>query len=241
MARVSAHGHGRVRSRRRRGIRGRRLDRLDALAPGAVPGRRAAHAGALPATRPRTGGRCPVRLVAVSRTAAERGRRPPAACSGTTPPGCGSSDGVSRRLTTTRHGMLLADDPTALFRVVASTLACEDEYLAMLSELVAHRLLAGPAVGKALERDVGPVMAAQGWRTGREPVTAGQAGLERPPRALPLAPVRSRSRRRVRAGRAGDRRSRRSRRSRRAGRAAALTFLRARATAPGRRSSIGLE
>jgi hypothetical protein len=70
----------------------------------------------------------------------------------------------SRRLTTTRRGLLLATDPAALFHQVATTLACEGEYLAMLSELVAHRLFAGPAVGHALERIVGPVIVAQGWR-----------------------------------------------------------------------------
>jgi len=125
------------------------------------------------------------------------------------------------------------------FHHVATTLACEDEYIAMLSELVAHRLLAGPAVDHALEQAVGPVIVAQGWMAGREPVTAEQAGWSvhralfhwrlfglldetRPrweggpqvePAVTALTP---------------------------AGRTAAISLLRARATAPGRRSSIGL-
>ncbi len=146
----------------------------------------------------------------------------------------------SRRLTTTRHGMLLADDPTALLRVVASTLACEDEYLAMLSELVAHRLLAGPAVGEALERDIGPVIAAQGWRAGREPVTAGQAGssVHRALYHWRLFGLLAETRLRWEGGRQAEPAVTALAP---AGRAAALTFLRARATAPGRRSSVGLE
>ncbi len=145
----------------------------------------------------------------------------------------------SRRLSTTRRGALLADDPTALFREVAATLACENDYLAMLSELVAHRLLAGPAVGQALERDIGPVIAAQGWRAGREPVTAEQAGSS-VHRALYhwrlfglLAETRSRWEDGKQVELAVTTLTS-------AGRAAAFTFLRARATAPGRRSSIGL-
>lgn len=145
----------------------------------------------------------------------------------------------SRRLTTTRHGTLLADDPTALFLQVAATLACVDDYLAMLSELVAHRLLAGPAVGETLERAVGLVIAAQGWRAGREQVTAEQAGSS-VHRALYhwrlfglLAETRSRweDGQQVEAAVTA---------LTPAGRAAALSFLRARAIAPGRRSSIGL-
>ena len=145
----------------------------------------------------------------------------------------------ARRLTTSRRGLLLAEDPAALFRDVSTTLACENEYLKMLSEIVAHRSLAGPAVAHSLEQAVGPVITAQGWMTGRDLVSEQQAGWaahralyhwrlfglldeKRPPRedwqhadlsVTALTP---------------------------AGRAAALVFLRARAVTPGRRSEFGL-
>ena len=144
-----------------------------------------------------------------------------------------------RRLATTRRGGLLADDPAALFSQVATTLACEDEYLAMLSELVAHRLLAGPAVDHALEQAVGPVIVAQGWMAGRDPVTAEQAGGS-VHRALyhwrlfglldekrPRWEDRREAEPAVTALTPG-------------GRTAAIALLRARATAPGRRSSSRL-
>jgi len=144
----------------------------------------------------------------------------------------------SRRLAATRRGALLADDPPALFRQVATTLACEDEYLAMLSELVAHRLLAGPAVGHALERDVGPVIAAQGWRAGREPVTAERAGLS-VHRALyhwRLFGFLDETRPRWEGGQQVEAAVTALTP---AGRTAAIALLRARANAPGRRSNIG--
>jgi hypothetical protein len=145
----------------------------------------------------------------------------------------------SRRLTTTRHGMLLADDPTALLHVVASTLACEDEYLAMLSELVAHRLLAGPAVDRALEEAIGPVIAAQGWRAGREPVTAEQAGwgVHRALYHWRLFGLLDETRPRWEGVRQAELAVTALTQ---AGRAAAFTFLRARAIAPGRKSDLGL-
>ena len=83
-----------------------------------------------------------------------------------------------RRLMATRRGALLTADPTALFGEVAATLACESAYLAQLSEIIAHRLLAGPAVGRALEEAVAPIVAAQGWMAGGEPVGAQRAGWD---------------------------------------------------------------
>ena len=131
----------------------------------------------------------------------------------------------SRRITTTRRGLLLAEDPPALFREVTATLACEDEYLAMLSELVAHRLLAGPAVDQSLEQAVGPVITQQaGWDAHRalyhwrlfnlldEKRPRWEDGNQVEPAITALTP---------------------------GGRAAALTFLRARAIAPSRRSDFG--
>ena len=145
----------------------------------------------------------------------------------------------SRHLSTTRRGAQLGDEPVALFHQVATTLACEDEYLAMLSELVALRLLAGPAVGNSLERAVGPVIAAQGWMAGREPVTAEQAGLSVHCALYHwrlfclLAETRSRWEDGKQVEPAVTALTP-------AGRAAALCFLRARAIAPGRRSDLGL-
>ena len=83
----------------------------------------------------------------------------------------------SRRLAVTPRGTGLVDDTVGLWHAIAATLACEDEYLAMLSELVAHRLLDGPALDDALEREIGPIVAAQGWAANGVPVTARQAGL----------------------------------------------------------------
>lgn len=145
----------------------------------------------------------------------------------------------SRQLATTRRGTLLADDPAALFNQVATTLACEDEYLAMLSELIAHRLLAGPAVGHALEHGVGAVIEAQGWLAGREPVTAGQAGgsVHRALYHWRLLGLLDETRPRWEGGRPT---AAAVTALTQVGRTAAIALLRARATAPGRRSSIGL-
>ncbi len=145
----------------------------------------------------------------------------------------------SLRLAATRRGKALADDPAALFHHVATTLACEDEYIAMLSELVAHRLLAGPAVDHALEQAVRPVIVAQGWMAGREPVTAEQAGWS-VHRALfhwRLFGLLDETRPRWEDGRQVEPAVTALTP---AGRTAAIALLQARATAPGRRSSIGL-
>jgi hypothetical protein len=83
----------------------------------------------------------------------------------------------SRRLAVTRRGSALADDAVGLWQAIAATLACEDGYLAMLSELVAHRLLEGPALDDALEQEIGPIVAAQGWTADGVLVTDHQAGL----------------------------------------------------------------
>ena len=44
----------------------------------------------------------------------------------------------------------------------------------MMSELIAHRLLAGPAEGDALIDAIIPVVVAQGWRSGGKPLDAQQ-------------------------------------------------------------------
>lgn len=75
-----------------------------------------------------------------------------------------------RRLATSRHGHALLDDPSALWRAIAATIGATDDYASMLSELIAHRLLEGPAVGDELEELIVPIVIAQGWRTGGQPV-----------------------------------------------------------------------
>jgi hypothetical protein len=145
----------------------------------------------------------------------------------------------SRRLATTRRGVLLAEDPAALFGEIATTLACEDDYLAMLSELVAHRLLAGLAIDHALEQAVGPIIVAQGWTAGREPLTAEQAGwsVHRALYHWRLFGLLDETRPRWEGGRQTEPTVTALTP---AGRTAASAFLRARATAPGRRSTVGL-
>jgi len=75
-----------------------------------------------------------------------------------------------RRLATSRRGVALLEDPLALWRAVATTIGATDEYAAMLSELLAHRLLAGPALDHELEESIVPVIAGQGWKSGGDPV-----------------------------------------------------------------------
>jgi hypothetical protein len=79
-----------------------------------------------------------------------------------------------RRLGTSRHGVALLEEPSVLWRAVATTIGATDDYAAMLSELIAHRLLAGPALGNELEESIVPVVSAQGWRSGGGPVDVRQ-------------------------------------------------------------------
>ena len=75
-----------------------------------------------------------------------------------------------RRLGTSRHGIALLEDPVALWRAVATTIGAADDFATMLSELIAHRLLAGPAPGNELATSIVPIVTAQGWRSGGDPV-----------------------------------------------------------------------
>ena len=45
----------------------------------------------------------------------------------------------------------------------------------LLNELVVHRLLDGPAIDDALEQELGPIIAEQGWTADGERVTAQHA------------------------------------------------------------------
>ena len=56
------------------------------------------------------------------------------------------------------------------WRAAATTIGANDDYTAMLNELIAHRLLAGPALGNELEASIVPVITAQGWRSGGDAV-----------------------------------------------------------------------
>jgi hypothetical protein len=69
------------------------------------------------------------------------------------------------RLTTSKEGARLLADPVELWQRLAATVGCDSEYHAMLSEMIAHRLLEGPARGDELEEAILPVVAAQGWQT----------------------------------------------------------------------------
>lgn len=75
-----------------------------------------------------------------------------------------------RRLATSRHGGALLGDPSALWRAIATTIGATDEYEALLSELIAHRLVDGPAIDNGLEETIVPIVTAQGWRSGGRPV-----------------------------------------------------------------------
>lgn len=82
-----------------------------------------------------------------------------------------------RWLRTSRRGIALLEDPSALWRAVVTTIGASDDYAAMLSELIAHRLLDGPALDNELEASIAPVILAQGWRSGSDPVDERHVGL----------------------------------------------------------------
>lgn len=71
-----------------------------------------------------------------------------------------------RRLATSRSGIRLLEDPVALWRTIAASIGRVDAYSTMLSELIAHRLLEGPAVGDDLATAIVPIIASHGWQAG---------------------------------------------------------------------------
>lgn len=89
----------------------------------------------------------------------------------------------SGRIRTTRSGAALAADPEAMWRRIAATVGREDPYSAFLSELIAHRLLDGPAETHPTDgRDelvdvAAPIVVAEGWRQRDGP--PGRADVER--------------------------------------------------------------
>ncbi len=71
-----------------------------------------------------------------------------------------------RRLSTSRSGLRLLGDPVALWRAIAAGIGRVDDYSGVVSELIAHRLLEGPAEGDDLADAIVPIIASQGWQSG---------------------------------------------------------------------------
>lgn len=127
--------------------------------------------------------------------------------------------------------MALLEDPVGLWRSIATTLGAGDDYSAMLSELIAHRLLQGPAVGDELSEAIVPIVASQGWQSGGAPVDAQRIGwsIHRPLYHWRLFGLLDE----VRPPRLNNRPTGPDITSlNEAGQATALEYLRARATAP---------
>lgn len=80
-----------------------------------------------------------------------------------------------RRLTATTEGKRLAADTGALWHALAQTLGGEHAFDRTVGELVAHRLLEGPATDDELVEVVGTGAAALGWQTRSGPFTHDQA------------------------------------------------------------------
>ena len=82
----------------------------------------------------------------------------------------------SGRTKTTRPALGLAGDPLGLWRATTATVGRSDPFSSVLSELIALRLLEGPATTISLDRmdeltqAVAPTLLAQGWRQGATPV-----------------------------------------------------------------------
>lgn len=81
-----------------------------------------------------------------------------------------------RRLTTSASRVRLLDDPVALWGALAGSIGCADRYSSMLSELIAHRLLRGPAEEHDLTSEIVPIITAQGWSSGGAPLEPRRVG-----------------------------------------------------------------
>lgn len=80
-----------------------------------------------------------------------------------------------RRLKTTAAGIRAVGDPIEMWRRMTANLDEGDSFSKMLSELIAHRLLQGPALGDDLASVITPILSAQGWRAGTVPIGEEQA------------------------------------------------------------------
>lgn len=84
----------------------------------------------------------------------------------------------SRRITTSRRARELLDDPVALWWALVGTVGQPNAYAGMVSELIALRLLEGPAESFGLIDSpselllaVSPTLLSQGWSSGGIPLT----------------------------------------------------------------------
>jgi hypothetical protein len=88
----------------------------------------------------------------------------------------------SGRIKSTRPALALLEDPPALWRAVTATVGRSDAFSSAISELIALRLLEGPATYISLERTdeltqaLAPVLLAQGWRQGSSHIDAHDVG-----------------------------------------------------------------
>jgi hypothetical protein len=143
----------------------------------------------------------------------------------------------SGRIRTTRPALALLDDPVALWRAIMSSVGRSDAFTGAISELIAHRLLEGPAdtdllsESNELTEALAEVLPAQGWQQGNTPigVESLRYAVHEPLREWRLFGLLHQESPRY----VGDRRVGRWMTSlTEVGRVAALTHLYARATAP---------
>jgi hypothetical protein len=75
------------------------------------------------------------------------------------------------KLKTSKEGARCLEDPVGLWRLLGSNVGCQDDYCSSISELIAHRLLAGPAQDQELGESVAPTVAARGWFSDGAPLS----------------------------------------------------------------------
>jgi len=82
----------------------------------------------------------------------------------------------SGRIRTTRPVLALLGDPAALWRAIMASVGRSDAFTGAISELIAHRLLEGPAdtdllsESNELTEALAEVLPAQGWQQGNTPI-----------------------------------------------------------------------
>ncbi len=85
---------------------------------------------------------------------------------------------AGQRLLLTARGRELLDDPGRLWTVVAAEAASGDDFTRAITELIGLRLLQGEVEIATLVADVAPILIAQGWSSGGEPVTTNRVSSE---------------------------------------------------------------
>ena len=78
-----------------------------------------------------------------------------------------------KRLVTTRPGVRLLGDRQGLWRVLAGVAGVGERFEEAVADVLALRLLQGPAAGRALAAELAPMLASLGWRGGGEVVGEG--------------------------------------------------------------------